>query len=417
MGAQWGDEGKGKLVDALTPHHHLIVRYQGGSNAGHTIYHQGKKSVFHLLPSGLLHPHAQALISHGVVLNTQRLIEEIQSHFSFDALKRRLWIARDATVLTPLHIHVDQFNRQAETSSTELNFPAIQSTGQGIGPAYTDKVSRYALKLKDCSHPKKILDSLHSYQQRYAYAFTPSSENELTLQSMAQQLFEHYKILEPMICDSIEKLDETYHSQQSVLFEGGQGALLDIDYGQYPYVTSSSTTLAGLYQGAFIPRHINIKKIGVFKPYMTKVGGGTLHTLMDHDTHSLIAQLGNEKGATTGRPRQCGWLDIPLLRYAIQIGHYDELAMMKIDVLENLKTIKVCTAYTIEGQIHTQYYPKLNLKNATCQFKEFSLSNLTQREDLITWIENQIQLPITYVGTGVDRSDLVFRQPKEMNTL
>ncbi len=405
LGLQWGDEGKGKVVDSLSQEADVVVRFQGGSNAGHTIYAGTTKYVFHLVPSGMLHPTVQGLISHGVVVNPLKLIGEIEKLESQGlSLKGRLFISSTATVITPFHIDQDTKLEAGAGAS------AIGTTKQGIGPAYTDKISRKALKVKDLYSPAKLREFLTPQGLALGFDAATVEGHFKTLQNCAEKL-------EQYLCDSFEFLERRYKEGAHILYEGGQGALLDVEYGTYPFVTSSSTTFAGIYAGAFVPRDAQIEVIGIIKPYVTRVGGGPFPTLMEPEAHQIIQTAGKEFGATTGRPRKCGWLDLPLLHYAVKISQVDVLGFMKLDILQELSEIKICVGYEWRGKKVEHYYPSIDLEEVKPLYEVIPVtaplvidSKLTAAgEAFIKYLEQKSGVPVRYVGTGPERLQLVVR--------
>lgn len=410
VGAQWGDEGKGKLTDSLTPHFDVIVRYQGGNNAGHTIWVDGKKIVTHLVPSGILYDHTVGLIGQGVVIDPQALFHEIEELKSLGVKlsEKNLKISQQANVITAYHQLLDQ----AREGASDLK---LGTTGKGIGPCYEDRASRRGLKIQDLLDEvvlKKKLQVLHKEKSaliKDLYQKTlPSVDEEL------KRLFALGKKIAPYLCDGFLFLREAALQNKKVLYEGAQGALLDVDYGTYPYVTSSNTTLAGIYNGAGVFGKMD-EFWGVVKAYTTRVGEGPFPTELFDETGEKIGRVGAEFGATTGRKRRCGWLDFPALRYAREICHMTGVIITKLDVLTDLDEIKVCTHYEYKGQKLDILYPGINfydLKPVFLSFKSWSLEDLKNPKadgplnTYLSYIEKQLHVPVVGYSYGPDRSEL-----------
>ena len=338
LGLQWGDEGKGKIVDNLSESVDVVCRFQGGHNAGHTIKVNGQKTVLHLIPSGILHDNTKCLIGNGVVLALDALHKELkhleEKKISF---QDRFFISSACALILPTHITLDKVKDKKES---------IGTTGRGIGPAYEDKIGRRAIRLGDLNDLKSLKDKIYSlvkYHNRLLeniYQHKPHN---------AEEVFNHivkFKDLHDKYCvDSQKTMYKWIKNDETILFEGAQGTLLDIDHGTYPYVTSSSTTAGGVSTGLGIgPKFID-KIIGITKAYTTRVGEGPFPTELHDESGSLLAKKGNEFGATTGRPRRCGWLDLVLLKKAIFINSVTDLCITKLDVLDEMQEIKVCIRY------------------------------------------------------------------------
>ena len=345
LGLQWGDEGKGKIVDNLSENIDIVCRFQGGHNAGHTIKVNGEKTVLHLIPSGILHKNAKCLIGNGVVLALDALDKEIenlrQRGIEFD---NRFFVSSACSLILPTHISIDQTRDKKES---------IGTTGRGIGPAYEDKVGRRAIRFGDIGDNELLrtkLELLIDYHNRLLkdlYKEAPHDVDEVFNYIM------RYKHLYDQYCvDSQDQMYEWVENKKSILFEGAQGTLLDIDHGTYPYVTSSSTTAGGVSTGLGIgPKYID-KIIGISKAYTTRVGEGPFITELFDEDGELLAKKGNEFGATTGRPRRCGWLDLIALKKAVFTNSVTELCITKLDVLDGIDSLKICVGYTLDGLQH-----------------------------------------------------------------
>lgn len=412
IGAQWGDEGKGKITDLLAEKSDLVVRYQGGHNAGHTIWVDGKKTVLHVIPSGVLHPHCTSLIGHGVVLEPENFLFELNriknvTKVTPDNLK----VSETATVITNYHKLLDAAR---ESQGTEK----IGTTCKGIGPAYEDKIARRAVKVKDL-FDKDILtrrlavgysEKAMLFKNLYQVQF-PSIEEEV------ERLYKLGQSMKEYVCDTFSLIDNSLSKGKRVLYEGAQGILLDVDYGTYPYVTSSSTSASGIYNGAGIPNHKLEEVIGVAKAYTTRVGEGPFPTELFDEIGNTIQVKGNEIGATTGRKRRCGWLDIPLLRYAIKCSQLTSIALTKLDILSDLSELKICYAYEVDGKTVDCAYPGINLYNAKPLFKsfkpfkdDFTGKNSAELDQYMSFIQETLGIPVSIYAYGPDRNQIVFKK-------
>lgn len=413
IGAQWGDEGKGKITDLLAEKSDLVVRYQGGHNAGHTIWVNGQKTILHVIPSGVLHSHCLSVIGHGVVLEPENFIHELKTvnkvtHVSSDQLK----ISSSATVITSFHKILDAA-RESQTTQK------IGTTGKGIGPAYEDKVSRRGIKVKDLLDKDTLVRRLAIGYSEKAILFKHLYHTEVPhLEEEVERLFQFGKTLQPFVTDTFSLIDQSLAQGKKVLYEGAQGLLLDIDYGTYPYVTSSSTGSAGIYTGAGVPHHSLKEILGVAKAYMTRVGEGPFPTELNSEIGEEIQTKGKEIGATTGRKRRCGWLDLPLLKYALKSSQLTSLALTKLDILSNLKELKICYAYEINGKIINCAYPGINLFKAKPLYQnfepfsdDFSENHLSKEfQTYLNFIEKELSIPVGILAFGPDRQQVFFKK-------
>ncbi len=408
LGAQWGDEGKGKWVDILSENSDLIVRYQGGNNAGHTIYIEGEKKVLHLLPSGVFRNKA-CMIGAGVVVNPVVLQEELSNACSSGFEAKNLWVSGRAHLITPWHIYLDnEFEQRREKP--------IGTTKRGIGPTYSDRARRIGIRASFCKSPGK----LSSWKKQMALLEPNFAE---FIQSHADEWTAFDRAcaeIAPQVCDAEARLREWALGGKNILIEGAQGALLDIDHGSYPYVTSSNTIAGGACASLGIsPRWIR-DIYGIAKAYTTRVGEGPFPTELNDASGTHLAEVGHEKGATTGRPRRCGWLDLVALRYAIDVCGINKLIINKLDVLSGLDQLKVCTAYKIDSgttpanpwmetcspqpEYHAiEGWQKLSAKSEIKTSSDFS----TETQNYLSYIENFLGQKIDRVGFGVDRSSFV----------
>lgn len=413
IGSQWGDEGKGKITDLLSEKCDVVVRYQGGNNAGHTIIVDGKKIVLHLIPSGILHPHCVSVVSHGVVFEPEAFQKELEkvADAGIAVTSKNLKISENVTVITT-------YNKLLDAARETQGKVKIGTTGKGIGPAYEDKIARRAIKLKDLydleSLKAKLALNLEEkevlFRHRYDLSF-PSVEDE------AKRLFELGKNIAPFVCDTFSFLDQSVIAKKKILFEGAQGILLDIDYGTYPFVTSSSTALGGIYTGAGIPESHVEEVLGITKAYTTRVGEGPFPTELFNELGEKIQTKGHEFGATTGRKRRCGWLDLPLLKYSVKASNLTSLALTKLDILSEIEELKICVAYEYEGKRIDCAYPGIDLTKATPIYKDMLpfnddfKSNLSaELEIYIKEIETFLGIPVGIIAFGPERKEIIFRK-------
>lgn len=349
VGTQWGDEGKGRVIDLLARKADAVVRYQGGSNAGHTVVIKGEKFVFHLIPSGILHPGKKSIIAGGVVIDPEELLREIADLETKGIKMDNLYISTNAHLVMPYHREVEKWE---EEQRGKLK---IGTTLRGIGPAYVDKMARRGIRMGDLFEKNTLREKLHFnlkvYKQLYGFVY---QEDE-----MLKKLLEWGEKLKRYIMDTSLLLYQLMKEGKDILFEGAQGTLLDIDHGTYPYVTSSNSTAGGVSPGTGLgPRYIS-RVLGVAKAYTTRVGEGPFPTEAKGEIKKILQQRGNEYGATTGRPRRCGWFDGLILRYAARINSLDELILTKLDILDPLDKVKICVAYKIKGKIIEDFPPQL----------------------------------------------------------
>ena len=421
IGTQWGDEGKGKIVDLLTEQAQAVVRFQGGHNAGHTLIIGGEKTVLHLIPSGILRPGVTCVIGNGVVVHLPSLLKEI------DALEKRgiavadrLKISPACPLILPSHIALDQAREQAR------GLRAIGTTGRGIGPTYEDKAGRRSLRMADLFDERRFAEQLaevmefHNFMLKNYYHVEPVSLDETREEWMA--MAERAK---PLVFDTVAYLDELRRSGARLMFEGAQGALLDIDHGTYPYVTSSNTAAGCAASGSGLgPANFDYV-LGVVKAYATRVGGGPFPTELFDETGERLARIGVEFGSTTGRPRRCGWFDAVTVRRAVINSSITGLCVTKLDVLDGLPSVKVCTGYRLDGQVHS-HPPLLVDRYADVEpvYEEFpgwvestlgarSLDQLpAAAQNYLRHLESIVGIPVDMVSTGADRDhNIILRHP------
>lgn len=417
LGLQWGDEGKGKIVDVLTQNYDIIARFQGGPNAGHTLEFEGIKHVLHTIPSGIFHPTAINIVGNGVVIDPIILKKEIDALAPYNIdLKNRLLISRKAHLILPTHRLLDA------ASETSKGKAKIGSTLKGIGPTYMDKTGRNGLRVGDLERD--------DFKQRYR-ALSEKHESMIAyygvdiqydLQELEQEFFSAVETLKTLqFIDSETYLYNASKQGKTILAEGAQGSLLDIDFGTYPFVTSSNTTAAGACTGLGISPGSIGEVFGIFKAYTTRVGSGPFPTELFDSYGEHMGSVGREFGATTGRKRRCGWLDLVALKYAVRINGVTQLMMMKADVLSGFDTIKVCTAYKYKGKIIDHLPFSIEQDQITPVYTTMSgwqddLTHSSTEEDFpkelndyIAFLEKELEVPISIVSVGPDRKQTIFR--------
>ena len=423
IGTQWGDEGKGKVVDLLTDRARAVARFQGGHNAGHTLVIEGRKTVLHLIPSGVLREGVQCLIGNGVVLSPSALLEEVRMlEESGVPVRERLRLSAACPLILPYHVALDHAREKARGKA------AIGTTGRGIGPAYEDKVSRRGLRLGDLFHRERFAAKLgevidyHNFALKNYFKCEPVDFHEVLDETLAME-----DDLKPLVAD-IPGLLYDYHKRgESVLFEGAQGTLLDIDHGTYPYVTSSNTTAGGASTGSGMGPCYFDYVLGITKAYTTRVGSGPFPTELHDEIGELLARQGHEFGATTGRPRRCGWFDAVALRRSVQINSITGLCITKLDVLDGLDSIRLCVGYRCDGEVlqappvgadayescEPVYEEVPGWKDSTVGVKRFDELPENARAYLRR-IEELVEVPIDIVSTGPDRAETItLRHPFE----
>src|SRR5262245_28377788 len=349
LGAQWGDEGKGKIVDLLTPHFSLVARYQGGHNAGHTVYVAGKKFVLHLIPSGILRPGIICIIGNGVVVDPHALFAELDKLASMDVdVTGRLLVSDKAHVILPYHRELDLL---AEARRGEQK---IGTTSRGIGPAYEDKIGRRGIRVGDLADNSSDGALAAAVRENVAARNRLVGNNEMKWEDVLADLRKAWERIQPLVMDTSLYLHRALQEQKRVMFEGAQGTLLDIDHGTYPFVTSSNSTAGGAATGLGVGPGAIGTVLGVAKAYTTRVGGGPLPTELFGEMGERLRETGQEYGASTGRPRRCGWYDAVAVRYAARVNGLDALAITKLDVLDGLQELQICTAYRCGSEVLTE---------------------------------------------------------------
>jgi adenylosuccinate synthase len=418
LGLQWGDEGKGKIVDVLTKDYDIIARFQGGPNAGHTLEFDGIKHVLHTIPSGIFHDNAMNVIGNGVVIDPVIFKRELDNLAKFEGLdyKSKLIISRKAHLILPTHRLLDAASEASKGKAK------IGSTLKGIGPTYMDKTGRNGIRVGDLE--------LADWKERYTTLRDKhltmidyyDAKIEFNLTELESEFFKAIKVLKALtFIDSEEYLYQAQKSGKTILAEGAQGSLLDIDFGTYPYVTSSNTTAAGACTGLGVAPNQIGEVFGIFKAYTTRVGSGPFPTELFDEDGETMGRVGNEFGATTGRPRRCGWLDLVALKYAVRVNGVTQLMMMKGDVLSGFDTLKVCTSYKYKGQ-NIEHLPyNIEPENVEVVYKEMKgwsedLTKMTEAaqlpkelNDYIDYLEKELETPIKIVSVGPDRTQTIHR--------
>ncbi len=420
LGAQWGDEGKGKVVDFLSSSADVVVRYQGGHNAGHTLRNERGETVLHLVPCGILYPGLRCLIGSGVVLSLPALMEEMENLENAGIeLRQRLFLSPASPLVLPYHIALDK----AREASAQRK---IGTTGRGIGPAYEDKVARRAVRLGDLFRPQLLEERLrhtaeyHNFCLDKLYSWAP-----IPVEPILEDCQRRGELLRPMLADIGALLEECRRQKQRLLFEGAQGVLLDVDHGSYPFVTSSNTVAAAAAVGAGIGPSALDRVLGVAKGYTTRVGEGPFPTELHDATGQLLARRGKEFGAATGRPRRCGWLDIVALRYAVRVGGVHSLCLTKLDVLDGMDSLSLCREYRYPE--HAPEEPCLGLlapdyaraqpvyeelpgwQCSTRGIRSFEEMPAAAR-DYVARVEELLEIPVELISTGPERDDMIIRK-------
>jgi adenylosuccinate synthase len=418
LGLQWGDEGKGKIVDAITSDYDIIARFQGGPNAGHTIEFDGHKHVLHTIPSGIFNQGSINIIGNGVVIDPAIFLNEINGLKKFNIdLNSKLFISKRAHIILPTHKIIDA------TSEASKGKKKIGSTLKGIGPTYMDKTGRNGIRVGDIidDNWQKKYDNLKEKHLNLISNFNQTVD--IDLDQLESEFFEGIKCLKSFnLIESENYLNKSIREGKKILAEGAQGSLLDIDFGTYPFVTSSNTTSAGACSGLGVPPN-KIKNIrGIFKAYTTRVGSGPFPTELFDSTGEKIREIGHEYGATTGRDRRCGWLDLVALKYSIEINGVTELNIMKSDVLSSIGKLLVCTSYTIDGKVVDFFPYDIKSKDITPNYIEFKgwdkdITDVKNEDDLpdelidyIDYIELFVDVPIKLISVGPDRTQTIYRK-------
>lgn len=410
VGSQWGDEGKGKIVDMLSKEYDFVCRSAGGHNAGHTIWVDGVKYALHLVPSGILHKNIINIIGNGVVVNPDVLIQELSN---FKDLEGRFYISDKAHLNLEYHALMDQ------ASEKQKGDKAIGTTGKGIGPSYADKISRNGHRVIELLNPEKLSESLIQTFKEKKYVFEILGIKTPSKNEILEKLNEYKKVLSPFIANTTKIVWDALANDKKILLEGAQGTMLDIDHGTYPYVTSSNTISAGACTGVGLnPKDIG-SVIGILKAYSTRVGNGPFISEDFGKDGDTMCEVGKEYGTTTGRKRRCGWLDLVAVKYAVRLNGINTFALMKLDVLDGFEKIKICTKYELPNGKEIDYFPT-DLKDVKPIYEEFdgwdSVVGINKFEDLpknakkyIEKIENVTGVKVGFISTSPEREDTIIR--------
>jgi adenylosuccinate synthase len=416
VGTQWGDEGKGKVTDLLSDDMQMVVRFQGGNNAGHTIYYDGKKLALHLIPSGILYPHIEPVVGCGVIINPEVIIEEMDNLASMDIDTERLRISYNAHIILPYHVALDGLMEESRGKKS------LGTTMRGIGPTYSDKTARSGLRMQDMLDPADFAEKVRGAVEAKNNIITCVYDGEpLDVEKVVEEYEGYASRLRGCLADTDLLVKQALREDKNVLFEGAQGFMLDLDHGTYPFVTSSNTVSGAVCAGAGVgPKDID-EIIGVTKAYVTRVGAGPFPTEQDDKTGDTMQEVGKEFGATTGRRRRCGWLDLVILRYALRVNTLTSLAITKLDVLSEFDELKVCTAYR-HGDETTEEFPQLHQVFASSQPVYESLpgwksdiSGITNLEDMpveargyLDFISEKAGVPIKLISVGPERQQTIL---------
>lgn len=416
VGAQWGDEGKGKIVDLLSKEADYVVRYQGGANAGHTLKFDDKKIVLHLIPSGIFNGDATCIIGNGVVIDPHALLEEIEEVEAMGAdLQDRLKISKAAHVILPYHQLLDRVKEEHRGDD------AIGTTGRGIGPAYVSKVSRVGIRMSDLFHPdklrEKVMSNINDINESLRHVY---NHETIEPQPIIDELLDIADKICPYVANTSALLHKAIDNGEEILLEGAQGSLLDVDHGTYPFVTSSCPTAGGACTGSGIPPTAIDKVMGISKAYCTRVGHGPFPTELTDGIGEKLRKAGQEFGATTGRPRRCGWIDLVALKYAVNVNGMNELTITKLDIMNDFEEIKLCTEYEIDGEI-TETFPldmpdvnSIEPKYVTMPGWQQSLEDCssfdelpTRAKDYLDFIQDFLGVDLTILSKGPKRTETI----------
>jgi adenylosuccinate synthase len=426
LGSQWGDEGKGKVVDLLMEQASVVVRFQGGHNAGHTLVIDGQKTILRLIPSGILHAHVQCLIGNGVVLSPSALLQEIgELEQRGMNVKDRLRISEACTLILPYHVALDNAREKAKGNAK------IGTTGRGIGPAYEDKIARRALRFADLFDPERFAEKLKEVMDYHNFVLKNYFQHDtVDYQEVLDKTLAMAPVLKPMRADVSALLAKYRTEGKNILFEGAQGTFLDVDHGTYPFVTSSNTVAGAASVGTGVgPRYLDYI-LGITKAYATRVGSGPFPTELEDDTGKLLAERGHEFGSVTGRPRRCGWLDMVILRRSVQLNSLSGLCITKLDVLDALPSISICTSYLLRGEKVTElpseaidlaeckpvYEQMPGWEQSTENVKTFAQLPDNAKKYLLR-IEELAGIPIDMISTAPERmATIILRHPFDEKT-
>lgn len=398
LGLQWGDEGKGKIVDALSEEVFAVCRFQGGHNAGHTIKVNGHQTVLHLTPSGILHPNVNCLIGNGVVLSLEALDKEIKDLEDVNInFSNRFFVSSGCALILPSHISIDKARDKKES---------IGTTGRGIGPAYEDKIARRAVRFGDIGNIEVLREKVNTLVTYHNRILRDLYNEEIhDVEDIIKHILSFKDLYDKYSADTQGLLYDWIKDDKSILFEGAQGTLLDIDHGTYPYVTSSSTTAGGVSTGLGVgPKYID-KIIGISKAYCTRVGEGPFLTELFDENAKMLAEKGHEFGATTGRPRRCGWIDLLALKKAVFTNSVTDICLTKLDVMDEFKTIEVCVDYIDDKPVYKSFEGWQTDTVGTTNFEDLP----TKAQEYVNFIEKFVECTISYISTGPSRDQTILR--------
>jgi len=411
IGGQWGDEGKGKVVDLLSSEVDVVARYQGGANAGHTVYKNNEKIVLHQIPSGIMRSDCICLLGNGMVIDPIELVEEFENVKSKGLEVKNVFISMNAHITSPIHKLID-INLEKKSNNK------IGTTGKGIGPTYVDKYNRQGIRSCDLLDKKSLKNKINFQINRALDAKQITADQLDNIKNEIDDFFNACKIIAPHIKDIIPII----HENKNILIEGAQGTLLDIDHGTYPFVTSSNPSSGGIATGLGLPLNKIDRLIGIFKAYTTRVGNGPFPTELFDDDGEKLQTIGKEFGATTGRPRRCGWFDVPLANYSIMINGFSEIAITKLDILDEFNEIKVCTEYQCNGEKSKNLSAFINqledivpiytsMTGWNCSTVGINSFNQLPKEaqNYVHYLENILSISIKYISTGPKRNDMIKR--------
>ncbi|WP_185878004.1 adenylosuccinate synthase [Blattabacterium cuenoti] len=417
VGLQWGDEGKGKITDFLSKNSDYVVRYQGGNNSGHSIHIKNNYFILHLIPSGVIYPHVKCIIGPGMVIDPKSLIKELTNLKSMGININNVFISKRSHIVMPYHILLDKYKEEY------LGKNFIGTTHKGIGPAYEDKISRIGIRILDLFYPDIFYEKLKNNVEFKNTIFKKIYKKPIiSFKPIYKEYMNYAKILYHRFIDAVNEIHYAFHENKKILFEGAQAMLLDIDYGTYPFVTTSSSTTGGVCVGTGIPPIGLDNFFGVTKSYCTRVGNGPFPTeMVNHKLLHDIRSKGNEYGSTTKRPRRCGWLDLVALKYSCRINGINYLIITKIDVLSELTLIKICVKYNINGKNVDDFPPDIGNKKINCIWKKFkgwnqNISHIKEYEMLpincknyINFIEKYLKLKIILISIGSERNQNIIK--------
>ncbi len=417
VGSQWGDEGKGKVTDLLGQEADVVVRYQGGNNAGHTIEFDGKKFALHIMPSGVFNPETKVVIANGVVINPKKLVEEMRMLNAAGYTLENLHISDRANIILPYHEEMDALLEELKGDDK------VGTTKKGIGPAYADKINRTGIRMAEFVTPELFRKKVEFNVNEKNQMFKLHNLEEYDVEAIIAEFTEYADILKPYITDTSYLLEQEIKADKRVVFEGAQGVMLDIEHGTYPYVTSSSPSSASIPVNCGIAAKYIQNSLGIMKAYTTRVGAGPFPTCLDDEIGEQIRIAGNEFGTTTGRPRACGWLDLVQMKHSIRVSGFSQLAIMLLDVLTGFEEIKVATSYTLDGK-EIMTIPALEGDYARVEANYVTLAGWTEditkcetydelpvnAQKYIEFIEQELDLPISVVSVGPNRKQTIVRK-------